>query len=371
MTQTTKRVLVLGSGIGGATLAYTLRRAGMEAHCIDIKPSTPGTGSGINLMHNTMRALGGIGLAEQCMDSGFPFQAFKQHDAFGQLLMTNPAPPCCGIRRPELARILESAAESAGAMLEKGLTIADLTDQGDRVDVTLSDGRQQTYDLVVAADGAYSKLRDQVFGLEHRVWFTGQSAWRFNAPRPSGVDAFCLWRSADGKRTVGAFPTSKETCYFFFLENSQEHIHLPNDQLHTLLFERLEAFSAPAMREALSYVTEPSQVIFRPFDVNLVPAPWHRGRVVLLGDAAHSPTPQMTSGGGMAIEDAVVLAECLGQTASVPEALQNYSTRRFERVKTVWEASLQLCRYEQEPVPNPQRSASLLLQTYQYLGEPM
>jgi 2-polyprenyl-6-methoxyphenol hydroxylase-like FAD-dependent oxidoreductase len=370
MTQK-KKVLVVGSGVGGSTLAYTLQRAGIDAHCIDIKSSTPATGSGINLMHNTLRALGGIGLAEQCLDSGFPFNAFKQHAAAGQLLMTNPAPPCCGIRRPELARILETAAESTGAMLEKDLTVADLTDRGDRVEVTLSDGRQETYDLVVAADGAYSKLRDRVFGLEHRVWFAGQSGWRFNAPRPSDVDAFCLWRSSDGKRTVGAFPTSRDTCYFFFLESSAEHIHLANDQLHTLLYERLEAFSAPALRESLAHVTSASQVIFRPFDVNLVPAPWHRGRVVLLGDAAHSPTPQMTSGGGMAIEDAVVLAECLSQTDKVPEALAHYSKRRFERVKTVWEASLQLCRYEQEPVPNPQRSAALLLESYQYLGQPM
>lgn len=367
----TKRVLVVGCGIGGATLAYTLRRAGLEAHCVDIKPCTPTTGSGINLMHNTLRALRTIGLAEQCLDSGFPFQAFKQHDAAGQLLMTSPAPSCCGIRRPELARILESAAESAGGVLERNLTVSDLADRGDRVEVTLSDGRQQTYDLVVAADGAYSKLRERVFGPEHRAWFAGQSGWRFNAPRPSDVDAFCLYRSADGRRAIGAFPTSKETCYFFFLENSTEHLHLPNDQLQVLLKERLAPFSAPAIRNSLAHLTDPSQVIFRPFDITLVPAPWHKGRVVLLGDAAHSPTPQMTSGGGMAIEDAVVLTECLAEAASVPEALEAYSARRFDRVKTVWEASLQLCKYEQEPVPNPQRSAALLLQTYQYLGQPM
>ena len=367
----TKRVLVVGCGIGGATLAYTLRRAGLEAHCIDIKSSTPTTGSGINLMHNTLRVLGAIGLAEQCLDSGFPFQAFKQHDAAGHLLMTNPAPSCCGIRRPELARILETAAESTGAVLERNLTVSDLVDRGDLVEVTLSDGRQQSYDLVVAADGAYSKLRERVFGLQHGAWFAGQSVWRFNAPRPSDVDAFCLYRSADGRRTIGAFPTSKESCYFFSLENSAEPLHLPNEQLKALLVERLAAFSAPSIQNSLAHVTDPTQVIFRPFHVTLVPAPWHRGRVVLVGDAAHSPTPQMTSGGGMAIEDAAVLTECLTQTASVPEALQAYSSRRFDRVKTVWEASLQLCKYEQESVPNPQRSAALLLQTYQYLGQPM
>jgi 2-polyprenyl-6-methoxyphenol hydroxylase-like FAD-dependent oxidoreductase len=367
----TKRVLVVGSGIGGATAAYALRRVGLDVHCIDIKPSTPSTGAGICLLHNTMRALGTIGLAEQCLESGLQFQVFKQHDATGRLLASNPAPPGCGMRRPDLARILEGAAEAAGAVMEKGLSVADLADRGDKVEVTLSDGRQQVYDLVVAADGAYSKLRDRIFGPEHRVWFAGQSAWRFNAPRPPEVNGFCLYRSADGRRAVGALPTSKETCYLFFLENSEQHLHMPDDQLHLLLHDRLEAFSAPVIRDSLAQVTDPCQVTFRPFDINLVPAPWHRGRIVLLGDAAHSPTPQMTSGGGMAIEDAVVLAESLAAYPDIPQALDAHSTRRFERVKTVYDASLQLCKYEQDPVPNPQRSAALLLQTYQYLGQPM
>src|SRR4051812_30680510 len=208
MTQA-RRVLVVGSGIGGATAAYALRRAGLDVHCIDIKPDTPTAGAGICLLHNAVRALGSIGLAQQCLDSGLAFQVFKQHDATGRLLMSNPAPPGCGMRRPELARILEGAAAAAGAVMEKGLTVADLADDGTEVHVTLSDGRQQDYDLVVAADGAYSKLRDRVFGAEHKVRFAGQSAWRFNAPRPSEVDGFCLYRSADGKRAVGALPTSK------------------------------------------------------------------------------------------------------------------------------------------------------------------
>lgn len=366
-----KRVLVVGSGIGGATAAYTLRRAGLDVHCIDDKPSTPTTGAGICLLHNTMRALAMVGLAEQCQESGLAFQVFKQHDATGKLLMSNPAPPGCGLRRPELARILEGAAEKAGAVLERNLTVSDLVDRGDKVEVTLSDGRQQAYDLVVAADGAYSKLRDRVFGPAVRPRFAGQSAWRFNAPRPSEVDGFCLYRSADGKRAVGALPTSKETCYLFFLENSPEHMHMADDQLLVMLRERLESFSAPVIRDALAQVTDPAQVRLRPFDITLVPAPWHRGRVVLLGDAAHALTPQMTSGGGMAIEDAVVLAQCVTAEDGIPQALDAYAKRRFERVKTVYDVSLQLCKYEQDPVPNPQRSAALMLQTYQYLGQPM
>jgi 2-polyprenyl-6-methoxyphenol hydroxylase-like FAD-dependent oxidoreductase len=365
------KVLVVGSGIGGATAAYTLRRAGLEVHCIDSKSETPATGAGICLLHNTMRALATIGLAEQCLDSGIAFEVFKQHDFTGRLVASNPAPLGCGMRRPELARILEGAAASAGALLEKGLTVSDLIDRSDKVEVTLSDGRQQEYDLVVAADGAYSKLRDRVFGAEYKPRFAGQSAWRFNAPRPVEVDGFCLYRSADGKRTVGAIPTSRDTCYLFFLENSAQHLHMPEGELHVLLRERLDGFCAPVIQDSLALVSEPAQVLFRPFDITLVPSPWHRNRVVLLGDAAHSPTPQMTSGGGMAIEDAVVLAECVDACDSIPQALQAHSQRRFERVKVVYDASLQLCNYERDPVPDPHQTAALLLKTYQYLGQPM
>jgi 2-polyprenyl-6-methoxyphenol hydroxylase-like FAD-dependent oxidoreductase len=366
-----KRVLVVGSGIGGATAAYALAQAGVETHCIDIQPTRSTVGSGICLLHNTMRALSEIGLAEPCLGSGLKFEVFKQHDAAGKLLMSNPTPPGIGIRRPELARILETAASEAGATMERGLTADTVDDRGGRVEVRFSDGREAAYDLVVAADGAYSKLREQFFGPEHRVWFAGQSAWRFNAPRPPEVDGFCLYRSRDGKRTVGALPTSKEACYLFFLENSAQHMHWPDDQLDVLVRERLAEFTAPVIQDSLAQVTTPQQVLVRPFDVTLVQAPWHRGRIVMLGDSAHSPTPQMTSGGGMAIEDAVVLAQCVRDLPDVEEAMVSYSKRRFERVSTVWHASLQLCKYEQEPVPNPQRSAALLLQTYQYLGQPM
>ncbi|WP_095129209.1 FAD-dependent oxidoreductase [Pseudomonas sp. Irchel s3h14] len=365
-----KRVLIVGSGIGGATAAYALRRVGIDVHCIDIKPESSSAGSGICLLHNTLRALDMIGLAQPCLESGMRFESFLQFDSAGQLLRSNPAPPSCGIRRPELARILESAAKNAGAVMDHGLTVESLNDRGDCVEVRFSDGREATYDLVVAADGAYSKLRQQVFGADCGPRFAGQSVWRFNAPRPDQVEGFCLYRSPSG-RTVGSFPTSKDSCYIFYLETSKEPLRIPEDQAHLLIRERLAEYVAPAVREALEHVTEAKQVIFRPLDVTLVPAPWNRGRVVLMGDAAHAPTPQMTSGGGMAIEDAVVLAECLSTTTTAREALAAYSARRFDRVKVICDASFQLCQYEQQdPIGNREKSAALLLQTYQYLGQP-
>lgn len=367
-----KRVLIVGCGIAGAMAAYTLRRVGLQVHCVEVKSDTSALGTGISLLHNTVRALRSVELADRCLERGLLFERFRQFDAAGNQLAVNAVPPGVGIRRPDLADILESAAVHAGAKLEFGVTVETLTDRGDRVDVVFTNGERGEYDLVVTADGAYSGLRAKVFGPEFAPEFAGQSGWRFSAPRPAEHDGFFLFRNAKGI-SVGAIPTSKETCYLFFLENSKEHLRMPSDQLHTLLAERLAGYSAPLVRAALEQVTAPEQVLFRPFDVRLMPGPWwHRGRVVLMGDAAHAPTPQLTSGGGMAIEDAVVLAECLAAPGTAMQALEAYSRRRIPRVKRVWEASRQICQYEQEdPIGNAPKSAALLLDTYQFLGEPM
>jgi 2-polyprenyl-6-methoxyphenol hydroxylase-like FAD-dependent oxidoreductase len=367
-----KRVLIVGCGIGGATAAYALRRVGIEAHCVEIKPESSVFGTGISLLHNTLRALKQIGLDEQCAERGQITERFRQFDAAGQPISVNPTMPGIGIKRPDLANILETAATDAGAVLDWGVTVESLTDHGDRVEVTFTDGRRADYDVVVAADGAYSKIRDKVFGPEYAATFTGQSGWRFSAPRPAEHDGFFLWRNPAGKG-LGAIPTGKDTCYLFFLETSKEHLRMPADQLHLLLRDRLAGYTAPFVRDAIDQVTSPEQVLFRPFDVRLMPGPWwHKGRVVLIGDAAHAPTPQLTSGGGMAIEDGVVLAECLGAPGSAMQALEAFSQRRIPRVKRVWEASRQICQYEMDDaIGNAGKAAALLLDTYQFLAEPM
>jgi 2-polyprenyl-6-methoxyphenol hydroxylase-like FAD-dependent oxidoreductase len=366
-----KRVLVVGSGIGGATAAYAMRKAGLDVHCIDIKPETSMAGSGICLLNNTLRVLETLGLGKPCLDVGMPFSLFREFDSSGQLMRSHPAPPSCGIRRAALACILESAATEAGAVLEKNVSITAFSDTGHGVEVKFSDGREASYDVLVAADGAYSKLRQKVFGDAFGTKFAGQSVWRFNARLPAEVDGFCLFRSPTGK-TLGIFPTSPESCYMFYLENSAAPLRIPEGEAHHIIRERLAEFDAPLIRKALDEIAGPEEVIFRPLDITLVPEPWHRGRVVLLGDAAHAPTPHMTSGGGMAIEDALVLTDCLGGIESVEEALGAYSKRRFTRVKTIYDASLQLCLNEQEDaLANKDKSAALLMQTYQYLAQPI
>lgn len=366
-----QKVLVVGAGIGGTMAGYALARAGIQTHVVEIKPQHSALGTGICLLHNTMRALRQVGLADRCLEYGQQIDHFREFNAAGEQLSESPTLPGIGIKRPDLAHVLEEAALEAGATIEYGTTVTDLEDLGDRVRVEFSNGNSGEYDAVVGADGVYSKIRHKVFGAQYDAEFVGQSCWRFSAPRLPEHDGFWLFRNKGAG--VGAIPTSRDSCYLFILENSEEPLHMPEDRLDALVRERLAGFTAPLIRQAVDHLSGPEQVLFRPFDARLMPGPWwHKGRVVLLGDAAHAPTPQLTSGGGMAIEDAVVLAESLAAPGTAAEALEAYSKRRIPRVKRVWESSFQLSRWEREdPVGNAPRTAALLLETYQFLSEPM
>lgn len=366
--QKISKVLIVGTGIGGGALACALAERGIEVHAIDCKPSISAAGTGICLLGNTLRALDSLGLKDDCLERGAPFHMFREFDAVGNSIMACPIGDNCGIKRPELSNLLESHATERGAILSKNITVNSVIDDGRAVLVKFTDGTEAEYDLLVAADGAFSQLRDRFFGQEFRPTFANQSVWRFNAKRPPSLDGFQMYRAANGS-AVGVLPTSAESCYLFHMENSKEHLRYPDADLDRILIERLRSYDAPLIREALEQIKSPADVLFRPFDITLVSTPWHRNRIVLLGDAAHAPTPQLTSGGGMAVEDAVVLAQAISENP-VDQALNIYSQRRFDRVKRIFDASYQLSVYEQDPLVNREKSAKLLMESYQFIAQP-
>jgi 2-polyprenyl-6-methoxyphenol hydroxylase-like FAD-dependent oxidoreductase len=110
--------------------------------------------------------------------------------------------------------------------------------------------------------------------------------------------------------------------------------------------ERLMEFGGPVARIRDNDITDASKVVYRPFETILVPPPWYRGRVVLIGDAAHAMTAHIAQGAAMAIEDAVVLADELATKPALLKALDGYVERRYERCKSLVEISMELCRGE-------------------------
>jgi 2-polyprenyl-6-methoxyphenol hydroxylase-like FAD-dependent oxidoreductase len=125
------------------------------------------------------------------------------------------------------------------------------------------------------------------------------------------------------------------------------------------------------MGEAREQVVDPHHITCRPIEVAFCPAPWYRGRVVLIGDAAHATTPHLASGAGMAIEDSIVLAEELATKSTVAEALQGYMRRRFDRSRMIYENSIQLGEWDKDPADPAADPAGLSAKSLGLLAQPL
>jgi 2-polyprenyl-6-methoxyphenol hydroxylase-like FAD-dependent oxidoreductase len=99
-------------------------------------------------------------------------------------------------------------------------------------------------------------------------------------------------------------------------------------------------------------IRDPRRIIMRPIEAHLLSAPWHRGRVVLIGDAVHSMPPHLSSGAMLALEDGAVLAGCLGEGADIDASLEDFTRQRFDRCKTVVDNSIQIGAWQREGGPD-------------------
>lgn len=372
-----RRVLIVGGGIGGMVAAVALRRQGTAVHVIEAARREDQLGTGINLQHNALVALQEAGLLEQCKAEGFPWETITNRNGLtGEIIsridMPWPkrpgVPGAMGIMRTTFAEILAQEALSLGVEITYQTKVASLEQDGTGVTAELTNGVRDRGDVVVSADGAYSQIRRMVFGDEHKLEYAGQGVWRFTVPRPKTLDGFTMFRNPDGKST-GFLPLAPDLAYYFLLESTAEPLRVPADKAADMLSERLSVFEVPEIRDLLPLMYEGWHVSYRPFDVLLMPAPWHKGRVVLLGDAAHSLTPQLTSGGGMAIEDAVVLAQELRDHDDVDDALNAYSVRRQERCGIVYRNSRRICDIEKEGSKDGAEGTRIMVDSFKLLAE--
>jgi 2-polyprenyl-6-methoxyphenol hydroxylase-like FAD-dependent oxidoreductase len=367
-----KRVLIVGAGIGGVTLAIALRERGINADVVEIEARVVGVG--ITLTGTTLRALDMLGLAAGCVERGFGFDYFKVGDDAGNIQATNPLPPsrpgfpaAIGMQRPVFADFMAKTATDNGASIREGLTVESMKQDADGVDVRLTDGTAARYDLVVGADGVFSGIRKQIFGDAHEPTYVGQGVYRFMTDRHPSIDQIVVF--VGPKLKAGFIPLSEDSMYLFTTMSYPPHTRIDESKTHVILKEALKDFTAPIVVEVRERMRSPERVVWRPFENTLLPSPWYKGRVVLIGDAAHTMTPHLTAGGGMAIEDAVILAEALAQDLTASAALDNFMKRRFERVRAACDISLEICKLEQAPEPDVAKIYSLTGQGYALLGK--
>jgi 2-polyprenyl-6-methoxyphenol hydroxylase-like FAD-dependent oxidoreductase len=365
-------VLVVGGGLAGTGTAIHLALAGIAVDLVEIKPDVAALGSGITLQGNALRELKALGLWDKALAAGYAFDTtgIRAPDPKGTVVAEvadaktggPDLPAVMGMPRPELARILIDRATEVGVKVRFGTTFTELAQDDDGVDVTFADGSTGTYDLVVGADGVRSWTR-RALGIDLETKSVGMGIWRAFGPRPASVTRTDLYYGGPSY-IAGYCPTGEDSLYAYIVEDAQDRSALsPEEQLATMK-QLSEAYHGP-WDEIRENLTDASKVNYTWFETHVLDAPWNRGRVVLIGDAAHTCPPTIAQGGAMGLEDAVVLAELLVDRTALDQDLWDaFHARRYERAKTVVDASNQLAQWQldhvQGDIPSLMRSIAML-----------
>jgi len=372
-----RKVLVVGGGIAGLTLAVALRRHAIAVDVVELAPRWDILGVGISLTGPTLRALASIGLLDCCVAAAFGFDRIVFADAAGREVGALDMPRLAGpdypatvaIARSALHDVLIRAAQELGASITLGTTVSALAQRGDAVEAVLSGGTRASYHLVVGCDGIHSAVRGLAFEQVPEASFTGLAVWRATMPRPKAIDCMRVFYGRNTK--AGVNPHSRDEMFLFLVQPIADDRRPPANALHLLLRAELDEFGGEVMAYVRDHVTDPRRIDYRPMNAFLLPAPWYRGRVLVIGDAAHTTTPHLATGAGIAIEDAVVLAELLASDLSVPELLDRFMTRRFARCRLVVETAVKLGNMEKDTSIPIQAHFDLMRATFRTLAEPI
>jgi len=341
-------VLIVGGGAAGCAAAILFARDGAAVDLIEVKPDLSAVGSGITVQGNALRVLRQLGVWNEVAETGYAFNTVGLRAPDGTLLVEMEdartggpdLPATVGMYRPALARILTDAAASAGAKLCYATTVRSLSQDGDGVDVTFSDGTTSRYDLVIGADGVRSQVRS-LLGIELETRPTGMGIWRVFTSRPASVTRTDLYYHG-ACYIAGYCPTADDSLYAYLVEDVQDRTRLTPAQ-------RLEVMRALAAHyhgpwdDIRDRMTDPGTINYTRFESHLLQPPWNRGRVVLIGDAVHTCPPTIAQGAAIALEDAAALADVLLAADVLDQgAFDAFTARRYDRAKTVVDASVQL-----------------------------
>ncbi len=320
-------------------MARALSWQGIECRVVERDTGPWREGLALNLPGNALAVLRELGSAEPVLEAGVPVRRREYRTSAGRLLFavdeasfwSGVAPSVC-VRHGVVLDALAS-----GVPVERGLAVTSADQQPDgRVLVSLSDGTQDLVDLVVAADGVHSTLRSLVAPSAPRPSLMTSASWRFVTTNP-GIDCWTVWTGAGLAFLL--IPVAPGQVYAY--ASSSRGSGAGDDP--SWLADAYAGFPGPVshvIRQVLSSGTPPFHA---PVEEVRIPA-WHRGSLVLLGDAAHATGPVWAQGAGMALEDAVVLADLLASHEDWSGVGRAWEAVRRPRVEHVQAATDRLSR---------------------------
>jgi 2-polyprenyl-6-methoxyphenol hydroxylase-like FAD-dependent oxidoreductase len=337
------RVVIAGAGIGGLTLAIALRRRGKAVTVFERAASLEAVGAGIALPANGVRALQRLGLGERVARAGKVVDRAVIQDWRGRQLgpevdlsavYEQMGASLVALHRARLHRVLLDAVGADA--VTTGAQVASFEQDAGSVMVALVNGDRIEADLLVGADGLHSAVRAQLMG-DSRPTYSGYTSWRGVTPADSVTQPERTSESWGRGERFGIVPIGFGEMYWFAVADAPSDGR--DNDVHRELLTRFSSWHAPI---ADIIRATPSDRIVRTDISDRPPIErWHSGHVVLIGDAAHPMTPNLGQGAGQAIEDAVVLDECLATGATLEEALVSYEERRVARANGIVRASRQ------------------------------
>jgi 2-polyprenyl-6-methoxyphenol hydroxylase-like FAD-dependent oxidoreductase len=337
------RVVIAGAGIGGIVAATALRQAGIEVVVAEKAGDLRHVqvGNGIHLTNNGFMGLRQLGLAERVKEVGAVLDKVELCTAAGDVLAVGDMAalerelgvPSAGVLRSDLHSALASSLDERVLRLGAGITGFEQDDAG--VTVRLADGTEERCDVLVGADGYRSSVREQLSGDEVAPYFTGMVIAQAAV---KGWESAPVMRMHFGRgKTFGYHPVRGGT-YWYFIYVAPEGGITPPGGLKPELLKFAEGFADPAhaLIDATpeSLLSQTDLLTSRPRDR------WGRGRITLLGDAAHAMTPFGGQGTSQAIEDALALTKCLSAEGDVASRLSKYEAERTVHTQRVVKVSL-------------------------------
>ncbi len=341
------RILVVGGGIAGLTLTGLLQQRGFKPTLVEQIPEYGTVGYVIVLWPSGSRILKGLGVYRSLLDVGLQFTTYNVSDERGQMLhsysvqnVTEKYGPMLSTYRPDLINVIKEVVDPDSIRMS---TTVDKIDQtNDEVYVTFSDGTEETYDLVVGCDGVRSKTRDLVFG-DVPLSYSGMTGWSFWV-KPNIAKTLQIAEYWGTGKFFGIWPTKGRLSVFTSIRDNVQEPD-PVESRIDRIQENFKNFGG-LVPEILESLDDPNEIFHGHYN-DLRMKKWHKGRVVLVGDAAHAILPTAGGGVSMAMESAAVLVDelCRADSKYIEQAFESYITRRRSRVDKIQNQSRMMSKF--------------------------
>lgn len=354
-----ENVLIVGGGFTGLTAGIALAQRGVDVTVVDKVRAWARVGHGLTIQGNALRVFRELGVLDDILRDSFPeesgvtlFRADGQRLAHLDTPRTGgpDLPPTIGALRPDVHAALVRRAEVEGVTFRLGTELVSFETVGDKASATLSDGTTSKWDLVIIAEGIHSKSRPRL-GITEQPASSGLGIWRAVTDRKPDMHGGIAFPSgAGGAFKVGYTPVSESQCYVFVLCEPER---TDNDLADWEEVTRLMAGFHGEFDFLRESINEDTFLNFQQIEWIFVNEPWHRGRVLALGETVHAVPPLIAQGAALCVEDSLVLADHITAEGDLEEQLTAFHVRRIPRIKGVVDASLLLARWEQNPgTPN-------------------